>query len=118
MEKRGWICTDPDCYQYSKQMDDVTWNYIQMQEIYNGEFVVSQNVIWLTDYSIDDIESCCNGYYDSLEKIVEIYGFREALHIMAECIFEQLAFDAMNFNIKFPTEEKAKQYIEAWIKIN
>lgn len=119
----NWICTDPDCMQHSKKINDYTWYYIEIREglepsshgVVKVPVVVSA-VIDLQTYTLDDIWDACSGYYDSFEQIVQQYGFREAFHIMAECIFEQLPFDEMEFCAKQNNIEEAKAFIQEWMR--
>lgn len=55
-------------------------------------------------------------YYASLEQMVADYGFRGALQIMAECIFEQLGFDDMEFNAEQKSEGAAIKFIHEWME--
>lgn len=52
----------------------------------------------------------------SLEQMVADYGFRGALQIMAECIFEQLGFDDMEFNAEQKSEGAAIKFIHEWME--
>ena len=58
----------------------------------------------------------CSSYYASLEQMVADYGFRGALQIMAECIFEQLGFDDMEFNAEQKSEGAAIKFIHEWME--
>lgn len=118
-----WICTDPDSLQHSKQLDDHTWSYIEIRDTlketdHGVDYipVVVHAVIDLHDYTLDEIWDVCSGYYNSFEQMVEQYGFREALHIMAECIFEQLPFDEMEFCAKQNGVKEAEGFITDWMK--
>lgn len=118
-----WICTDPDSLQHSKQLNDHTWSYIETrntpEETERGVDyfpVVVHAVIDLHDYTLDEIWDVCSGYYQSFEEMVEQYGFREALHIVAECIFEQMRFDEMEFCAKQNGIEEAEKFIRDWMK--
>lgn len=51
-----------------------------------------------------------------LEQMVADYGFRGALQIMAECIFEQLGFDDMEFNAEQKSEGAAIKFIHEWME--
>lgn len=119
----NWICTDPDSLQHSKQINDHTWSYIESRNIPENTVhgvdyfpVVVHTVVDLHDYTLDEIWDVCSGYYNSFEEMVEQYGFREALHIMAECIFEQMRFDEMEFCAKQNDFEEAEQFIQDWMK--
>lgn len=67
-------------------------------------------------HTLDEICTYCSSYYASLEQMVADYGFRGALQIMAECIFEQLGFDDMEFNAEQKSEGAAIKFIHEWMK--
>ena len=114
MNKVNFKCTDPDCAQYCAKIDDATYSYIEYREYFN-EFVVCHAVIDLRDYDLDTIWHYCSGYYDSFEQMVESYGFRNVFQIIAECIFEQLGFEDMEFNSEQSTEGKAIKFVHDWM---
>ena len=95
--KLNYTCTDPDCAQYMAKVTDTRYSYIEYREWF-GNYIVCHAVVDLQDYTLDEICTYCSSYYASLEQMVADYGFRGALQIMAECIFEQLGFDDMEFN--------------------
>ena len=105
-----FVCTDSDCAQYAERISDTQYSYIEYRECF-GEYIVCHAVIDLTDYSLDEIVEYCSTYYNSLEQIVADYGFRKSLRIIAECIFEQLTFDDMEFNVVQKSEGAAIRYI-------
>lgn len=118
-----WICTDPDSLQHSKQLNDHTWSYIETRNIPEETergidyiSIVVHAVVDLHDYTLDEIWDVCSGYYNSFEEMVEQYGFRESLHIMAECIFEQMRFDEMEFCAKQNSFEEAERFIMDWMR--
>lgn len=113
--KPKYVCTDPDCAQYMAKISDARYSYIEYREGF-GSYIVCHAVIDFQDYSLDEIIRYCAPYYDSLEQMVRDYGFREALRIMAECIFEQLDFDDMEFNAEQKSERAAINFINKWIK--
>ena len=90
--KLNYTCTDPDCAQYMAKVTDTRYSYIEYREWF-GNYIVCHAVVDLQDYTLDEICTYCSSYYASLEQMVADYGFRGALQIMAECIFEQLGFD-------------------------
>lgn len=89
--KLNYACTDPDCAQYMAKVTDTRYSYIEYREWF-GNYIVCHAVVDLQDYTLDEICTYCSSYYASLEQMVADYGFRGALQIMAECIFEQLGF--------------------------
>lgn len=99
-----YTCTDPDCAQYVARFSDTEYSCIEYRcredQFGKDKYAVCHAVVDLRDYDLDEIETICAAYYDSLETMVADYGFRGALQIMAECIFEQLLFGDMDFVAK------------------
>lgn len=110
-----YICSDPDCAQYYRKVNDFVYAFIEARKWPDGECVVSHSVVDVRDYSLDEIWSYCSGYYSSLDEMISDYGIREALHIMAECVFEQLDFSEMEFNAKQHSIEEAIKFIHEWV---
>lgn len=115
---REWQCTDPDSLQYCSKIDDYTWSYIETREwdTQTGEQVVCHTIIDIRDYTIDELQQYCLSYYNSLEQIVQDYGFRTAVQIMAECIFEQLSISEMEFAAKQNDFATAAKFIYEWLR--
>lgn len=111
-----YICTDPDCCQYGKKLSDFSWSYIEIREFGADTYVACHAEVDLKDYSLDDLWAYCSGYYDSYETMVATYGFRQAFQIMAECVFEQLVCDDMEFNMTFKTFADASAFVTDWIQ--
>ena len=111
-----YICSDPDCAQYYRKVNDFVYVFIEAREWPDDGYVVSHSVVDVRDYSLDEIWNYCSGYYSSLDEMISHYGIREALHIMAECVFEQLDFCDMEFNAKQENMGKAIKFIHQWIK--
>lgn len=112
--KLNYICTDPDCSQYMAKVTNTRYSYIEYRQWFD-RFVVCHAVVDLQDYSLDEICTYCSAYYDSLEQMVEGYGFRGALQMMAECIFEQLSLDDMEFNAEQKSGAAAIKFIHEWM---
>ena len=113
------VCTDPDCAQYCKQIDDYAYSYIEVRdfsEISKGAVVCSAEID-LRDYTLDDLWNYCSGYYDSYEQMVTLYGFRKALQIMAECVFEQLDLEEMSFISKQKNIDSAIKLVHEFIEM-
>lgn len=118
----AWFCTDPDTHQYCKPVNDHSWWFCELRHDFRETDqgvvtipVVCFSVIDLHDYSLNDIWEICSGYYESFEQMVETYGFREALRIMAECIFEQTSFYELS-TFRFDTDENAIQMIQERVR--
>lgn len=117
MNKELYVCTDPDCAQYCRRINDYVFLYIQASEVASGQsYAVHSAVVDLREYTLDELWSYCSGYYDSFEQMVEQYGFRDALNVMAECVFEQLPFYEMEFVAEKQSFEAATAYIYEWIE--
>lgn len=110
-----YVCTDSDGAQHAAKISDARYGYIEYRP-YCDTYIVCHAVVDLQDYSLDEICEYCAAYYDSLEKIVGDYGFREALRIITECIFEQLTESQMEFTVERPTEEAAEEFIRQWVQ--
>lgn len=110
-----WICSDPDCAQYYRKDGDFTFSFIEVRECLD-EYVVSHGVIDIRDYTLDGLWVFCGGYYESYEQMIADFGLREALHLMAECVFEELPFGEMEWNkAGFHNAGSAIKYIHEWI---
>lgn len=91
-----WECTDPDCSQYCRKIDDMRYEYIEVRN-FGLRYCVCKEDIDLRYFSFDEIWDYCSKYYSSFDEIVNGYGFREAFKVMAECIFEQTPAFEMYF---------------------
>ena len=112
--KLNYTCTDPDCAQYMAKVTDTRYSYIEYREWF-GNYIVCHAVVDLQDYTLDEICTYCSSYYASLEQMVADYGFRGALQIMAECIFEYYgAFQA--YTLFKGNEKECREFIENYIK--
>lgn len=108
-KEEGWLCTDPDQFQFCKKIDEDTFKYRQFdwmsrfsgikeaetesdftlaQAENEGEDAWNEIIIDIRDYSDDKIKTHISAYYDSLEQIKENYG-NDWKMIVAECIFEE-----------------------------
>lgn len=95
-EYEQWILTDGDTNQWGRQLTEHSWEFKQDEKY--DEFLsrTIQFKIDLTEYSVEEIESCINCYGYTLhpfsdlnfQNIYEQYEL-EALWIIAECLFEQ-----------------------------
>ena len=117
-----WFCTDPDAHQYCKPINDHAWWFCELRYNFKDTDhgvvqipLVCRGRIELHDYSLDEVWDICSGYYDSFEQMVEQYGFRNALQVMAECIFEQTETCGLSA-FTFDSEEEAIKMIEDLVK--
>ena len=117
--KLEYTCTDPDCSQCRAKISNTRYSFIEYREWF-GKYIVCHAVVDLQDYSLDEIYGYCSAYCCksdiSVDRIIEDYGFREALAIMAECIFESLSFDEMEFNSEQRSEGAAIKFIHEWME--
>lgn len=115
-DSQGWICTDPDCMQYGKKLSDMSWQYIECREYPNDRFIVCGTCIDLLDYGTEKVNDYVSGYYESLAALVAAdSSANESLQIAAECVFEQLPLDQMDFCISRASFEEAESYIKKYI---
>lgn len=70
-----------------------------------------QAVVDLHNYTVSELREIGSSYYPSLEEIVASYGVDESLHIIAECVFEQLPFYEVEIINSFDGYESASRCI-------
>lgn len=116
--KNEWICTDPDNFQFCKKINDFRFSYIEARQLIWEQWAVCHAIIDVRDYSLDELWQYCSGYYESFEQMVEVYGFRAAIQIIAECVFEQLNTGEMDTCVKQKTMEDAEKFISGWVDKN
>lgn len=123
-----WICTDPDCLQYGKQVSEKEFEYIECREFPDNQFVVCGMTIDLEDYSLFEVNDYVSGYYDSVLELATSVAARygdqakdidtincEFYRICAECIFEQQDLLEMSFTSKFDTFEEAENFVSNYL---
>lgn len=98
-ERNNWFCTDSDCLQYCKKINETEYDFIQAVWLDDCEpraknakdesdnYAVCTGYIDLDLYSDDDKEGSISSYGYTMESVNEIYG-DEANQIIAECLFE------------------------------
>lgn len=120
--KNEWLCTDNDSSQYYKLNEDGTYDFIEKvwldtcdgDEGYpDKEYTVKTAWIDLKDYDTHDRECAISGYYDSLEKVYEIYE-DAAERIIVECIFEEMCNGECSTH-GMMTETEADEFIQKYI---
>ena len=89
METKKWICTDIDAKQYGRKLRDKVYEFKQKTEYPDGFIADEQDVIDLTDYTEEEINSHLSPYGWSIEQLREENTTEDAEWLMAECIFEQ-----------------------------
>jgi len=108
-----WICSDSDCSQHYKRVSDTVYSFIEVRT-YQPEketYAVCQAVVDLHNYTVSELREICSSYYPSLEEIVASYGVDESLHIIAECVFEQLPLYEVEIINSFDSYESASRCI-------
>lgn len=101
-ENNGWFCTDPDCMQYCKKINEEVFRFIQTVWLDtcgddiravnakddSDNYAVCADIIDLDLYDEDDILGSIGSYgYNSIAFLQKEYG-DAANQIIAECIFE------------------------------
>lgn len=69
IEKRGWVLTDDDCYQWQRFLDPITLlktEMVQIVEVPDKGFFICNGVVDLEDAT-----------YDELEELVKLYGYSD-----------------------------------------
>jgi len=109
-EINGWVCTDPDCFQYQKALSETMFNMVQAFELPDIGFVVVRGIIDLEDYTKQEISDYVTAYYDSVKHLEIEYG-ANSNGIIAECIFESL--QPIDYSYQFPAtdESEAKRIV-------
>lgn len=123
-----WICTDPDCLQYGKQVSKKEFEYIECREFPDNQFVVCGMTIDLEDYSLFEVNDYVSGYYDSVLELATSVAVRhngqttdiqdihnEFFRICAECIFEQQNLIEMSFTSKFDSFAEAENFVSNYL---
>ncbi len=110
-KKKEWIRSDD--LQIVMQLDENRFELAQVQNFPSPDsFVVVRGDIDLRDYSDAEIDSFIHVFgYDSLQDLKDSYGDKSN-QIIAECIFESLAFNEYDFiSEPFPSETKADAFL-------
>lgn len=110
-----YICSDSDCAQYYRRINDYTFVFIEIRELFTEEYIACSSTIDIRGYGLDELWDYCSCYYPSFEDMVAEYGLRETLHIIAECIFEQLDFSEMELSLRFETWDDAEAFVKEQI---
>lgn len=87
-ELKKWILSDDDSFQHVYWHSDRIFALVQIDDLTGGVCGVYTGIIWLDDYSDEEIRSYLHAYdYESVDQLKEIYGDSWP-QIAAECIFE------------------------------
>jgi hypothetical protein len=85
-----WICTDPSCNQYRKDLPDGTYLFKE-DRIKNPETKETyqySSIIDLNDYNWWDIIEACETFGYTAEQVDDWLTWGEELDLIAECLFE------------------------------
>ena len=110
----NWICSDSDCYQYVREIEDGTFELIELR--LNGHHVArgTVNVKAYMDENKEQFENILYSFgYDNMQSLEEEYG-DHAMQIAAECIFES---DINPGSLRsFSSKQEAVAYIKSIVK--
>ncbi len=99
-ERSNWKLTDPDNFQYGLKLsesvfvfrefdrmeNDLTKEEIKKIPFSNDDFYVELEID-LNKYTSEQIAKAVDGYYTSMQELIDYYG-EDSNFIIAECIFE------------------------------
>lgn len=118
-----WICTDPDCAQYQKDLGDGFYEMWQVQAGPEWKYYMVASGVVSVDWTDDELDGLCRTYgYESLAHFMDENG-DDSEGIIAECIFEHGIFydyltDGYSPRLKHPTfatYDEAEKYIKQMI---
>ena len=129
IENNNWFCTDPDCMQYCKQVNDTEFHFVQAVwlDTCSGDttaenakdetdnYVVCSGYIDLDCYSEEDVNCALSSYDYTLESANKIFG-DDANQIIAECLFEDECLTDGNSISVVVSWDDAEKIIQNYIK--
>lgn len=119
-EQPEWVCTDPDCYQYQRAIQEGAHTVYEMYQVdaLPDHYAVSHGVVDFTEFDEDD--------WDTLESVLGMYGYRGITpddgrdyddayvpeRVAAECWFETMIVGRYeNIVYRAGTEDECAEYI-------
>jgi hypothetical protein len=86
----GWICTDPSCNQYRKDISETKFIFKEDRIIHpvTKETELYESEIDLGDYSILEIFDACSTFGYDEATVANWIDTKSELALIAECIFE------------------------------
>lgn len=129
--KNEWYCTDNDCMQYCKKVDDYQFKFIQAVWLDTwgddpraenakdecDNYAVCTGYIDINDFYDEELENYVSNFSYTLDSIREIYG-EDANEVIAECIFEEDCLCDGNSISGVVSWDDAKNIIENYINRN
>lgn len=127
-ENNGWFCTDNDCMQHCKKINETEFQFIQVVwlDTCDGDtraenakdkddnYAVCTGYIDLDLYSLEDQASHISSYGYTMESVKETYG-DAANQIIAECLFEDTCLYDCNSIAGVVSWDDAEQIIQKYI---
>lgn len=119
----SWVCTDNDCMQCYKKINDHTYDFIEIVWLDtckgdpgypDKEYTVKSACVDLYDYTTEEREIAICGYYDSLDTVYAEYGDATD-QIIAECIFEEMN-DGSATTYGMMTRKEAEKFVMKYIE--
>lgn len=106
-----WEETDPDCAQYIRTIDRNHFEGVQVIELPEDKFAISSAAVDLSEYTEAELLDEIRPFgYDSLTEPVGASNDLLCRRLIAECVFENHAFEHIN-NVDFRTYEDAERYV-------
>lgn len=87
-----WKCTDPDMNQWGRLVGGRVYEFKQDMKYPDGSVVKEEETIDLNDYTEEEINDHLSAYGWDIEQLKEENSLEDAEWLMAECIFEQIAY--------------------------
>lgn len=122
----NWGLTDNDCAQYIRhQKKRGYYELIQFvhldvtrEELQEGinEYCIVHAIVYLNDYSEEEIDCCISSYGYNREQLISSYGEEGANDVIAECILEEECLQDSCIIAEFNTEEECINFIEKYVK--
>lgn len=89
---KNWICIDPNMNQYGRKLKNGVFEFKQDMKYPDGVVVKEQGIIYLEEYTEEEINDILSSYSWSVKQLKEENSLEDAEWLMAECIFEQTIF--------------------------
>ena len=89
-ELDGWVCTDPSCNQYRKDISDTKFLFKEdrVSNPETGETQVYESEIDMVEYTWEAIVDACETFGYTAKQVDKWVRECKETALMAECIFE------------------------------